>query len=379
MAERLRTRSCLRLRLSALLIGAGALAAPANAAAGQWSGLFDVPARMEALREPALAQVRKACLREPIEGAWRKLKPIAALTPTEGYGSDNSAEDFSWAVMVLSGRALADDAEAAGALKKLMLAWARADAFGGTPESYDPYYALKRQLLPLSVAYQILQPQLEPDEDAALRGWIDPLVRRIDARFDREVDHNNHRILADSVLAVWGSIIGDEALVAKGIERFRTTLKETRADGTLPLEARRGSRALWYQRQTLASLTVIAETARGRNEDLYAATSQDGTRSLSTLIGALINGLDAPLLVTVYSSENHIPGPQKDYLKPDLGFLKERGHGRHYMAFAEAASAGGADLSFARLDRLMRTRILSERPLIDEFVGGNATCFWGRS
>jgi poly(beta-D-mannuronate) lyase len=361
-----------------LLLGLLAgLACAGPASAESWTGLLDVPARAAALKSAEMAPIRKACLAVPAEAGWRRLKPIAALQPTEGYGSDNSAEDFSWAVMVLSGRSLGGDAEARRSLTKLLLAWAEAGAFEETPEAYDPYYALKRQLLPLAVAFQILQPSLTEDEAATLRDWIDPLVRRIDARFDGDVDLNNHRTLADSVLAVWGSVVGDEALAEKGVERFRDTLAETRFDGTLPLEARRGSRALWYQRQTLASLTVIAEAARGRGIDLYAEASPNGEASFATLLSALLNGLDAPLLATVYSSENHIPGPGKDYLKPDLGFMETRGHGRHYMAFAEAASQGGAELAFGRLDALLGRRLAAERPLIDEFVGGNATCFWG--
>ncbi|WAJ28731.1 alginate lyase family protein [Antarcticirhabdus aurantiaca] len=365
--------------LTSLAVLAGlVLSLPGAARADGWTGLFDVPARQAALKTRELASVRAACLAIPAKSAWRRLAPIPALQPTEGYGSDNSAEDFSWAVMVLSGRALGGDEKARRQLAELMLAWAEADAFEATPEAYDPYYALKRQLLPLAVAFQVLSPTLTDEEAKTLRDWIDPLVRRIDARFDGDVDLNNHRTLADSVLMVWGSIVGDEALFEKGVGRFRETLAETRADGTLPLEARRGARALWYQRQTLASLTVIAEAARGHGLDLYAQASPDGRKSFATLLSALLNGLDAPLLATVYSAENHIPGPEKDYLKPDLGFMETRGHGRHYMAFTEAAARGGSELAFGRLDALVDSRLAGQRPLIDEFVGGNATCFWGQ-
>lgn len=356
---------------------AAVLLAGTPSPAAEWTGLFDVAMRREALQRPEMETIRSACLAEQVDPQWRFMEPIAGLKATEGYGSDNSAEDFSWAVMVLSGRVLAGDDMAERALRALLLSFARADAFGQTEESYDPYYALKRQLLPLTVAYSILAPELAARDADVLRDWLDPLVRRIDRLFDREVDRNNHRTLADSVLATWGSIVGDQAMVTRALAHYGTVLAEVRADGTLPLEARRGSRALWYQRQTLASLTVMAEVASGLGQDLYGSRSETG-QEFATLLGALLDGLRSPVLVAVYSAENHIPGPERDFLALDTSFLDVRGHGRHYMAFAEAARQGGNGLSFERLNGLFDREIAPERPLIDEFSGGNATCFWGQ-
>lgn len=360
-----------------LLMLAFLIASCGAARAESWRGLFDVPARAEALKDPRYARIRQACLKVPMEDAWSKLAPVTRLSTTEGYGSDQSAEDFSWAVMVMSGRSLAGDKEAGKRLTRLMLAWAKAGAFANIEEVNDAYYALKRTLLPLSVAYSILLPTLADDQAEALRRWLDPLVRRIDKVFDGDVDRNNHRVLADSVLAVWGATIGDRPLMEKGLARYDTVLAETRIDGTLELEARRGARALWYQRQTLSSMIVLAETARGAGIELYRHESESG-RSLSTLIGALLNGISAPVLVAVYASENHIPGPEKDYLALDMGFLDRRGHGRHYMAWTEAAMLAGDSLSFQRLKALFERKLGDDRPLIDEFAGGNATCFWGQ-
>jgi poly(beta-D-mannuronate) lyase len=358
------------------LAGLAAFSA-APAVAGEWKGLLDVQARAEELKTPRYASIRNACLKIAADGKWAKLAPVLGLSTTEGYGSDNRAEDFSWAVMVLSGRTLAGDAAARTSLTDLMLRWADVNAFAQTEQVNDAYYALKRQLLPIAVAYEILVPSLDEGKATRLKNWIDPLVRRIDREFDGDVDRNNHRVLADSVLAVWGALTGDEAMMKKGLSRYDIILSETRPDGTLELEARRGARALWYQRQTLSSMVVLAETAKGAGIDLYGQTSPEG-HSLATLIGALMNGLNAPVLVAVYSAENHIPGPEKNYLKPDLGFLETRGHGRHYMAWAEAAVIAGDSIAYQRLNSLFSRTTAKQRPLIDEFAGGNATCFWGQ-
>lgn len=364
-------------RVIVAIVCLGMSAAPPIAAeeTAGWQGLFDVEARMERLQAPEMATIRAACLAVSAERGWMELEPIEALGATEGYGSDNAAEDFSWAVMVLSSRALAGDQAAREMLEELMVRWAEAGAFQRTVEAHDAYYALKRALLPISVAYSILAPELDEEAAERLRDWIDPLVRRIDKRFDGDVDRNNHRTLADSVQTVWGGIVGDDELVGRGVEHFHAVLGDMRPDGTLPLEARRGARALWYQRQTLSSLTVIAEVLRGRGHNLYVETTDSGL-GFTTLLAALLDGLRSPLLVTVYSAENHIPGPEQDYLALDLGFLETRGHGRHYMAWTEAARDARTSLSFIRLGSLFDSRLRPQRPLIDEFAGGNATCFW---
>jgi poly(beta-D-mannuronate) lyase len=374
MADRLHTSVMVTLAASVALAILG-LAAPASAAG--WSGLFDAGTRATLLSTEPYREIRAACLSIAIDPAWAGLVPIKKLTATEGYGSDQSAEDFSWAVMVLSGRVLAGDAKARSTLDALLSAWATAGAFTQTQEVHDAYYALKRQLLPLTVAYAILKSDLEPARAVLLEGWIGALVKKVDHLFDGDVDRNNHRVLADSVLAVWGSILGDRAMMEKGLSRYEAVLAEARPDGTLELEARRGARALWYQRQTLSSLTVLAEVARGQGIDLYGRRAPDG-QSYAALLGALINGIKSPVLVAVYAAENHIPGPERDYRKLELGFLKTRGHGRHYMAWSEAAALTGTGLSFDRLREFFKRQIRAERPLIDEFVGGNSTCFWGQ-
>ncbi len=261
-------------------------------------------------------------------------------------------------------------------LEQLLSAWAMAGAFTQTEEVHDAYYALKRQLLPLTVAYSILMPDLEPGRARLVKDWISNLVGRVDHLFDGDVDRNNHRILADSVLAVWGSVLGDRDMMEKGLSRFDAVIAEARSDGTLELEARRGARALWYQRQTLSSLTVLAEVARGQGIDLYARKASGG-QTFAALLGALVNGISSPVLVAVYAAENHIPG-LKRITEDGARFPSDPWSRSPLHGLGRGCSAFWEGLSFARLKGLFDRQIRAERPLIDEFVGGNSTCFWGQ-
>ncbi len=375
-----------RNQLIAILGTCAVLLAGAVSTAAQgpqsYLGLFDVAARKAFLAQDSAADARQACLAVEADPAWGHLEVIKGLSSTQGYGTDRSGAAYAWATMVLSGRALAGDRNAEASLKALLLKWADAGAFAQTEQVHDAYYALKRLLLPTVVAFSIIRDDLTADESKRVEAWIDPLVRRIDQTFDGDVDLNNHRYLADSVLMTWGSMIGDEALYRKGMDRFHTILSDARGDGSLPLETRRGSRSLWYMRQSLSSMTVMAEVAAGHGDDLLRETVGDtgDRRSFATILSFWINGLTNPIMVNAYAAENYIPGPEEDFMKTDFGFLQNRGNGRHYLAFLEALAVRQPDsYALRRSAALLAREGSDERPLIDEFIGGNATCFWSRS
>ena len=358
-----------------------ALVLPIGGAAAGWRGLFDVEKRRAELGTAAMRPMRAACLAIARDPSWVNAEPIASLKATDGYGTDRTSLPFSWAMMVLSSRTLAGDPDSRSDLAKVLVKWARAGAFTQSETTHDAYYALKRTLLPTIIAYQVARPVLPQRDAEAVASWLDRLVRMVDHRFNGDVDRNNHRTLADSVIALWGAVSGDDSLYAIGRDGFNAALAQAREDGSLPLETRRGSRAVWYMRQTLASLTVIAEVAAGRDEDLYASAQPSGGVSgkvpLTRVSGYFANVLAEPALVLPFAAENYIPGPSLDFAEQDFGFADKRSNGRHYLAFMEAIDARRLEaLPYRRLRRVLETEAAPERPLIDEFVGGNGTCFW---
>ena len=364
------------LRRIAVAAVAAGLAAPHAFAEELGPGFFDVEQRRAELQQPDYAEARDACLAVATEDALPLPAPLAGLYPTDDYGTDNSSEDYAWAMMVLGGRSLAGDAEATGILVEGLIAWAEADALEDTPTHYDPFFALKRTMLPTMVAYRIVADQMTAEDSALVRDWIDGLVRRVDVEFDAEVDRNNHRYLTDLALMAWGSIARDQALLDKGLGRYAIALGQARPDGSLPLETRRGARAMWYTNVSLGELTSMAEIAGASGAALYP-TAVDGGMTHATMLGFLLDVLETPGRILPYAAENVVPGPTDDYRSQDLGFTVTRGHGRHYMAWTEALLATAPDSAPARRMADYFTAELADlRPLIDEYAGGNATCFW---
>lgn len=351
------------------------IAFSSEAMAAQPKVMFDIAERQKELADPQFHKAKASCLAIDMGTLGALPAPIARLATTEGYGTDNSAEPFAWYLMVTGGRALAGDTASAEALKNALLTWARAGAFTQSDDEHDTYYALKRVMLPLTVNYAIIYDSLSDEERETINHWADPIIRKLDKVFDGEVDHNNHRYLADSVLMAWGALVGDEDLYHKGTTRFRIALEQANDQGGLPLETRRGARAQWYMRQTLADLTVMAEIARQNGDDLYHMDV--GKKNFDLLLTYFLNTVRNPLIGLAESAQNYKPGPSNDYFNPDMGMLQRRPQKRHYMAFAEAYLRRNA-LSFPamRLKQLMRETGFNDRPLIDDFAGGNTTCFF---
>lgn len=205
------------------LLMIGVAAAPQLAVAG--SGVFDVKARRAELRLPEFAEAKQSCLAHSIKDAGELPKPVSSLKPTREYGNDASAEPYFWHVMVLAARTLADDAEAGARLKKALLLWADNNAFLKTPESFDPYYSIKRGMLPVVAAFDIVDDQMNADERKRVSTWIQAVVKMIDKTFDGDVDHNNHRYIADVLLMAWGAYSDNQAMYDKGKSRFSVILK----------------------------------------------------------------------------------------------------------------------------------------------------------
>jgi len=286
-------------------------------------------------------------------------------------------QGFAWTMMRAGAVYLATGDRAAGeAVAGNLRRWAEGGALSSFKDgpSTNHYYNLDRTLLPTIISFWLIHDAdwLASDDRAAIAAWLDELVARRGGpeRFDdpmRESSRNNHRYLADSVDMAWGALTGDDDLFNKGVERVYVAIRQMREDGSLPLETGRGRRALFYQRHAVGSLVTIAEMAATQGIDLYAFENEAG-HGLHRMVEFLVRGVEEPETVAAYAPRDQF-----------MGFLVTRGHDRHYMAWAEAYRARFPESRLARrLWRLLEEVGDYERPLIDEYAGGAASCFYGR-
>lgn len=385
------------LAVFALLVtGCALLARDAATRAAKPSVVLPRPGEVlfvRAERRAALAALpaasREAWCRDPRLPALARAAaaPVAGLRGGRGEddGPDPRAEPFARAVMAAAAAAFgAGDADARDALDGLLAGWAAADALAAPgPATANRRYALDRALLPIVVGFWLAGGGDAAAAAAAavpdpVRAWLEGLLEGDSSPPAASTSaRNNHAYLHASVAMAWGALTGDAARFAAGPRAYRRALRDMRPDGSLPLETRRGARALWYQRHALASLVTIAEMAAVQGQDLYGLDI-DG-RTVHAGIRFLLDAIDDPRRVWRYAAANENPGPERDWRRQDLGFLEPRGHGRRYMAWAEIYAARFPDRPETR--RLLALLARSDpdfRPMVDDYSGGNATCFFAR-
>ena len=343
--------------------------------------LVDGPARRATLMRLPIATRTTLCG----ERDSFSVRPVVEeLGADAGNGPDVRSQQFALTMMEAAAAYLAasDPTAPRAALLNNLDRWARKKALLDFNRGQEnAYYVLDRTLLPTIVAWSLLRDdaKVQAKQRRRIDGWLKRLVRkRGEQRPPRAAvgisSRNNHAYLAASVDMAWGALTGNGDYFRSGPAVYRTAIGVMRPDGSLPLETARGARALWYQRHAIASLTTIAEMAAVQGYDLYAFTA-DG-RSLNTAIRFLLDAIADPALVQHYAAANYKPGPEPDRPDQDLGFLQRRGRVRHYMAWAEYLIARFPDREESRrLLKLLSGTDPGFRPMVDDYSGGNTTCF----
>jgi len=181
--------------------------------------------------------------------------------------------------------------------------------------------------------------------------------------------------MRDLINMQWGILSNNQSRYERGVDGYLRALGQLRGDGSLPLETERGSRALWYQRHALATLTTMAEIAQTQGHDLY--NRQVNGKTIHLAVRYLLRALDDPTLVHGYAAANYAPGSNRNFKSQDTGFLQFGGHGRHYMAWTEAYRRRFPNNANTRQIGVLMSGIReTNKPLIDEYSGGNASCFF---
>lgn len=344
---------------------------------------MDAAARREQLKALSADERASLCTSErPTPDA--DPAPIKRVRGDDAEGvPDRRLEPMSLLAMVDAAAGFGlDDTVARKRLAGLLGRWAKAGALLKVDPTPNAYYSLDRALLPVITGWALVReaPEVGPKRRKAIDGWLGKVLRQRAKNRpvpgpNEMIGRNNHAYLAASVTMAWAALKGDAESWAKGPEVYREALQDMRADGSLPAETARGARALWYQRHAIASLVVIAEMARRQGVDLYGLTV-DG-KSLHDAVRFLLDAIERPGLVEGYAAENHRPGLDADWTLQDLSFLQTRGHDRHYMAWAEIYIARFGDRPEAqRLEKLLATTDPGFRPMLDDYSGGDTTCFF---
>lgn len=134
----------------------------------------------------------------------------------------------------------------------------------------------------------------------------------------------NHYISSSISSSALGAWLGDKKLLNYGVQQWKHTLGTMRADGSLPIETSRGSRAILYSGYTITKLIRLAEILRNQGVDLYS-TEVNG-KSIHHNISFYLDVLENPKIIHKYARANFASGGSIPYTEQEEIWGMYSGH-----------------------------------------------------
>lgn len=172
---------------------------------------------------------------------------------------------------------------------ELMATAARDGVLTGKMSSRQAYYVQGWVLGAMAISYlKVRDSGLVTRQDRKLLfPWFKTVTQQTIGFYEKGKAKNNHLYWAGVQAMAVGVATGDRTFFDWAVDAYRTGVAQIRPDGSMPLEMRRGQRALHYHLYALAPLVYIAEFGEENGLHLYAANDH----ALAKLVHLSIAGL----------------------------------------------------------------------------------------
>ena len=265
-----------------------------------------------------------------------KIEPILKVKAPIGYGLDDrydyALSRFTNFTFPCSG----GNIEACEHVKNTILNWARANAAKRTrPSDHEGrhwndtltvnLYVASPMLAAYSFAKQIIS--IPQEEDRIIKNWFKKIVKKNQhLLYGKTYDYggasgtpkraHNHALSSAVAHMQLGILIDNDKEFKKAFRNYESAIKHQRKDGSLPIEVRRGGRAMFYQGRAMNALAVIAIIAEHQGYNIWELDFKG--KNYHNLVKFFIDFTENNELVFKYAKENRSPGPAKNYKVQDL-------------------------------------------------------------
>ncbi len=164
-------------------------------------------------------------------------------------------EQYMGTVARMASSGAPDDAQCA---VRWLTAWAEGDAMLGKIKKEQAHYERKWVLTGLALSYAKVRNAASRDQAASINVWLQAIadgVMQHSAKY--KGSRNNHYYWEGLAVAATGAATGNTRDVEWGRKVFAYAGTQIAADGTLPLEMKRGARALHYHLFAAAPLAML--------------------------------------------------------------------------------------------------------------------------
>jgi poly(beta-D-mannuronate) lyase len=254
-----------------------------------------------------------------------------------GYGLDNR---FDYALNRFSNFSFpcgGGNPEACELVKEVILNWAKSDAAKRTsPSNHEDRHwndTLTVNLWvasPMMAAYSFAKQTIKVpfEEDKIIKEWFEKIVKKnkhlmygMTYKQDTQAmgvpkRAHNHALSSAIAHMELGILLNDNTQFRKAFKNYEAAIKYQRGDGSLPIETRRGGRAMFYQGRAMNALAVIAIIAENQGYDIWNYEYRG--KNYHNLVKFFIDFTENNEIVFKYAKEMKSPGPAKNYKVQDL-------------------------------------------------------------
>ena len=265
-----------------------------------------------------------------------KIEPILKVKAPIGYGLDDrydyALSRFTNFTFPCSG----GNIEACEHVKNTILNWAKSDAAKRTgPSDHEGrhwndtltvnLYVASPMLAAYSFAKQVIN--VPQEEDKIIKNWFKKIVKKNQhLLYGKTYDYggamgtpkraHNHALSSAVAHMALGVLLDDNVLFRKAFRNYEAAIRYQRKDGSMPIEVRRGGRAMFYQGRAMNALAVIAIIAEHQGYNIWELDFKG--KNYHNLVKFFLDFSENNQIVFKYAKENRFPGPAKNYKVQDL-------------------------------------------------------------
>ena len=264
--------------------------------------------------------------------------PVIKVEAPSGYGLDNrfmyALDKFENFKRPCGG----GNIEACENVKSVILDWAKADAAQRKgPSNHEGRHwndTLTINLWiasPMMAGYSFAKQRINisEEEDKIIKDWFKKIVKKnqhlmyelktykqgTQAAGVPRSAHNHALSSAISHMQL-GILLNDNKLFRKAFRNYENAIRYQRKDGSMPIETRRGGRAMFYQGRAMNALSVIAIIAEHQGYNIWEYDYKG--KNFHNIVKFFIDFTENNEIVFKYAKEMKSPGPAKNYKVQDL-------------------------------------------------------------
>ena len=264
--------------------------------------------------------------------------PVIKVEAPSGYGLDNR---FMYALNKFENFKRpcgGGNVEACENVKSVILDWAKVDAAQRKgPSNHEGKHwndTLTVNLWiasPMMAGYSFAKQRIniQEEEDKIIKDWFKKIVKKNQhlmyelktykqgtkaAGVPRSA--HNHALSSAISHMQLGILLNDNKLFRKAFRNYENAIRYQRKDGSMPIETRRGGRAMFYQGRAMNALSVIAIIAEHQGYNIWEYDYKG--KNFHNIVKFFIDFTENNEIVFKYAKEMKSPGPAKNYKVQDL-------------------------------------------------------------